>query len=42
MQYYQDISPWTLGGGNISVVTDNHHLGLVVSGVWCGRRAEKY
>ena len=33
MQYYKDISPWTLGGGNISVVTNNHHLSLVVSGV---------
>ena len=33
MQYYQDISPWTLGGGTVAVVTDNHHLGLVVSGM---------
>ena len=33
MQYYQDISPWTLGGGKVSVVSDNEHLGLVVSGV---------
>ena len=33
MDYYQDIKPWTLGGGRVSVVTDNDHLGLLVSGV---------
>ena len=33
MDYYQDIKPWTLGGGKVSVVTDNDHLGLLVSGV---------
>ena len=32
MQYYQDVSPWRIGGGTISVVTDNEHLGLVVFG----------
>ena len=32
MEYYQDIGPWTLDHGKVSVVTDNEHLGLVVSG----------
>ena len=33
MQLYKDICPWKLGGGRISVVNDNDHLGLVVSGL---------
>ena len=33
MNYYQDISPWSLQGKRIKVVTDNEHLGVVVSGV---------
>ena len=32
MQYYQDTSPWTLHGEKIPVVTENEHLGLLVSG----------
>ena len=32
MKYYQDVSPWSLDGGKVTVVTDNEHLGLVVSG----------
>ena len=33
MKYYHDISPWTLNGGKVNVVTDNEHLGLTVSGL---------
>ena len=33
MDYYQDISPWTLNNEKISVVDDNEHLCLVVSGL---------
>ena len=33
MAYYKDISPWFLDGEQVSVVTDNDHLGLVVSGM---------
>ena len=33
MQYFQDISPWTLNGERVSVVEDNEHLGLIVSGL---------
>ena len=32
MKYYQDIQPWTLNNQKISVVENNDHLGLVVSG----------
>ena len=32
MEHYRDISPWTLNDGKVSVVTDNEHLGLIVSG----------
>ena len=33
MDYYRDISPWSLNGETISVVENNEHLGLVVSGL---------
>ena len=33
MNYYKDISPWSLNGEKIVVVTDNDHLGLIVSGL---------
>ena len=33
LNYYRDISPWSLQGEKIRVVTDNEHLGAVVSGV---------
>lgn len=33
INYYSDIKPWTLNGEKISVVEDNEHLGLVVSGL---------
>ena len=33
MKYYKEISPWTLNGQKISVVDDNDHLGLIVSGI---------
>ena len=33
MAYYKDISPWFLDGEQVSVVTNNDHLGLVVSGM---------
>ena len=32
MQYFMDTSPWTLNGERVSVVENNEHLGLVVSG----------
>ena len=32
MQYYKDTSPWTLNGERVSVVENNEHLGLIVSG----------
>ena len=32
MDYYREVSPWTLNGERISVVKENEHLGLVVSG----------
>ena len=32
MDYYQDISPWTLNGDTVAVVENNEHLGLIVSG----------
>ena len=31
MQYFKDISPWTIGGKKIGVYDDNDHLGLIVS-----------
>ena len=31
-QYYCDVSPWTMDGQQVSVVEDNDHLGLVISG----------
>ena len=33
MDYYGDISPWTLDSQPITVTEDNEHLGLVVSGI---------
>ena len=33
MAYYKEMSPWTLNGKKISVVDENEHLGLVVSGL---------
>ena len=33
MNFYKDTEPWTLNGEKVSVVDDNDHLGLVVSGV---------
>ena len=33
MNYYQDISPWSLNGEKIAVVEENNHLGLIVSGL---------
>ena len=33
MDYYRDISPWSLNGETISVVENNEHLGMVVSGL---------
>ena len=32
MQYFQDTTPWTMGGGFVKVVENNEHLGQVVSG----------
>ena len=32
MEYYQDVSPWTLNGGRVSGVTDNENLDMIVSG----------
>ena len=32
MQFYKDTKPWKLGGDIVSVVDENDHLGLVVSG----------
>ena len=32
MEYYEDISPWTLNNETVSVSKNNDHLGLVVSG----------
>ena len=32
MDYYQAVSPWSLGKEKICVATDNEHLGLIVSG----------
>ena len=32
MDYYADISPWTLNGESICVTENNEHLGIVVSG----------
>ena len=32
MQFYKDTKPWTLNGERVSVVDNNEHLGLVVSG----------
>ena len=32
MNFYQETKPWTLNGVRISVVENNDHLGLVVSG----------
>ena len=33
MQYYQDVSPWTLDGERVKVTEDNDHLGHIVSGI---------
>ena len=33
MDFYKDTCPWTLNGERIPVVTNNEHLGLVVSGL---------
>ena len=33
MNYYKDISLWTLNGQSLTVSEDNNHLGLVVSGI---------
>ena len=33
MEYYQDFGPWSLNGERIAVVTDNEHLGIIVSGL---------
>ena len=33
MNYYKDVSPWSLNGEKIMVVTENDHLGLIVSGL---------
>ena len=32
MDYYREVSPWTLNGEQISVTEDNEHLSRVVSG----------
>ena len=32
MNYYADISPWSLDGQPVNVVDNNEHLGLIVSG----------
>ena len=32
MDYYKNIRPWSLQGETVEVVTDNEHLGLIVSG----------
>ena len=32
MQYFQDTTPWTMGGENVKVVENNEHLGQIVSG----------
>ena len=32
MRYYSEVNPWTLDGERVNVVSDNEHLGLVVSG----------
>ena len=33
MLYYKETSPWTLNGKKISVVDNNDHLGIIVSGL---------
>ena len=33
MAFYKDTMPWTLNGQRISVVDNNEHLGLIVSGI---------
>ena len=33
MNFFKDTEPWTLNGEKVSVVNDNDHLGLIVSGV---------
>lgn len=33
MEYYKEISPWSLQGNKVKVVSDNEHLGLIVSGL---------
>ena len=33
MDYYKDVGPWSLNGERIAVVTNNEHLGLIVSGL---------
>ena len=32
MKFYLDTCPWKLGGDRVDVVSDNDHLGLLVSG----------
>ena len=32
MKYFQDTTPWTMGGENVKVVENNDHLGQVISG----------
>ena len=33
MQYYKDLSLWTLNSEKLSVEENNEHLGLIVSGI---------
>ena len=33
IDYYQSVNPWTMYGEIVKVVTDNDHLGQVVSGI---------
>ena len=33
MDYFKEIRPWSLNGEKVKVVTNNEHLGLVVSGI---------
>ena len=32
MDYYREVSPWTMDNEKVEVVEDNEHLGLIVSG----------
>ena len=33
MAFYKETCPWTLNGERVTIVDDNEHLGLIVSGM---------